>query len=237
MKWILIFVFLVYSTILIAQEVSANATRPSVSDNGYITEYSWTELEIGWFGQEKFWSIPALLKVSPLKKVELGFIMSGVVNHYEFPGNTKTEKGDFGMQLKGQLLNIPEMAIALVGRADFYPNSVTKGTIYGAMSFPRGNYQVDITAGGYFGIDNNAIDAAFLWAIALGSNFESPFNGYVEVYGENVKNYNPVGFDVGISHKVTPSFILDAAYYTKLNDDALDWQFHVGFTKTLFRLF
>jgi hypothetical protein len=233
----ILLLIIVISSATLAQDVSANPTRPSAADNGYVTEYGWTELELGWFGQENFWSIPALLKVSPLNKVELGFIMSGIVNHYEFPGNSKTERGDFGLQLKGQILNVPEMAIALVGRADFYPNSITKGTIYGAMSFPRDDYQFDITAGGYFGIDNTTIDAAFLWAIALGSNFESPFNIYVEVFGENLENYNPVGFDAGLSYKVTPSFVLDAAYYTGLNDDALDWQVHVGFTKTLFKLF
>ena len=235
MKKILI-LFLITVSISVAQDVSTNATRPSASDNGYLTAYGYTELELGWFAQEDYWSIPALLKFSPFKKVELGFIMSGIVNHSEFLGQNETDVGDPGVQIKGQVLNIESMAIAVVGRADFYKNSVKKGTIYGAFSFPRKDFQVDITAGGFFGIDSDVIDPGFLWAVAIGSNFEVPTNVYIEFFGENVKDYAPIGFDAGISYKISPDFIIDAAYYTGVNSDALDWQFHVGFTKTLFNL-
>ncbi|MCZ7602702.1 MAG: hypothetical protein QY331_16615 [Melioribacteraceae bacterium] len=231
------FVFLaLMSTYLYSQEISSNPTRPSAADNAYITEYGYTEIELGWFAQEDYWSVPALLKITPIKKVELGFIMSGIVNHSEFFGNSETSVGDFGVQLKGQLLNVPEMAIALVGRADFLPESITRGTIYSAFSFPRNNFQVDATLGGFFGINADALDTGFLWAVALGSNFENPFNFYVEVFGENVKDYTPLTFDAGISYKITPTFVIDAAYYSGLNDHAIDWQFHVGFTTTLFKI-
>lgn len=230
-----ILLILIIASTSFAQEVSANATRPSTADNGYVTQYGYAELELGWFTQENYWSIPALLKFTPLEKVEFGLIMSGIVNHSEFFGNSDTDIGDPGVQLKGQLINLPEIAMAVVGRADFLQNSLTKGTIYSALSFPRTTFQIDITAGAYFGIDNSVIDPTFLWAIALGSNFENPLNGYVELFGENQSNYSPLGFDTGLSYKVTPDFILDAAYYAGLNDDAVDWQFHVGFTKTLFK--
>lgn len=233
---ILTVLLILLSTRLYSQEISSNPTRPSAADNAYLTEYGYAEIELGWFAQEDYWSVPALLKITPIKKVELGFIMSGIVNHSEFFGKSETDIGDFGLQLKGQLLNAPEMAIALVGRADFLPESTTKGTIYSAFSFPRGNFQVDATLGGFFGINTDALDAGFLWAIALGSNFENPLNFYVEVFGENVKDYSPLTFDAGISYKVTPTFVLDAAYYTGLNDYAVDWQVHVGFTTTLFKV-
>lgn len=236
MKKQLIMLFFVLPSFLVAQEVSANATRPSTSDNGYITEYGFTELELGWFIQEDYWSVPTLLKFSAFEKLELGLIMSGIVNHSDFFGQSDTEVGDPGIQIKGQLLKIPEMAIALVGRADFLSQSITKGTIYGAISFPRKDFQVDVTVGGYFGVDNNDFDPAFLWAVAIGSNFEVPTNIYIEVFGETLSGYSPVALDAGVSYKLSSDFVLDAAYYTGINDDALDWQIHIGFTKTLFKL-
>jgi len=230
-----LFLILVIVSASYAQEVSANATRPSASDNGYITEYGWSELELGWYTQENAWSIPALLKFTAVKKIELGLLMSGIVNHSSYSSENKTEVGDFGVQLKGQLLNVPEMAIAVVGRADFLSESLTKCTIYSAFSFPRTTFQIDITAGAYFGINNNVIDPTFLWAVSLGSNFENPLNAYVEIFGESQNNYSPLGFDTGLSYKVSPDFVLDAAYYAGLNDQAVDWRFHIGFTKTLFK--
>lgn len=227
--------FVLSPTNLFAQEVNANATRPSAADNGYITEYGYTELELGWFTQENYWSIPALLKFTPLNKLELGFIMSGIVNYYEFQGNSDTEVGDFGVQLKGQLLHVPEIAIAVVGKADFLSESITRGMIYSAFSFPRTTFQVDITAGAHFLIDEKVEDPTFLWAIALGSNFENPLNIYVELFGESREGYSPLGFDIGLTYEVSPDFILDTAYYTGLNDTALDWQIHFGITKTLFQ--
>lgn len=230
-----ILLILIIASASFAQEVNANATRPSAADNGYITHYGYAELELGWFTQENFWSVPALLKFTALNKVELGLIMSGIINHTELVGKSETKVGDFGIQLKGQILNVPEMAIAIVGRADFLGESTTRGTIYGAFSFPRTTFQVDVMAGANFLFESNASDPTLLWAIALGSNFENPLNAYIELFGEKLNNYTPLSLDFGLSYKVSPDFILDAAYFAGLNDEAVDWQFHLGFTKTLFQ--
>ena len=71
------------SSVIFSQEVFSNATRPSASDNGYLTEYGYTELEIGWTAEENYWSVPALLKFTALPNFELGFLMSGIVMNEE----------------------------------------------------------------------------------------------------------------------------------------------------------
>jgi len=233
----LILIFMIFfSSAIFSQEIISNATRPSASDNGYLTEYGYTELEIGWMAQENFWSVPALLKFTALPNFELGFLMSGVVNYIEFAGKSETKVGDFGVQLKSQIFSDPGMAVALLGRTEFLDNQNSRFTIYSAWSFHRGIFQLDATVGGIFHSKSFGRDKSFIYAFALTPDFESPAGIYIEVFGENSEAFKPLYFDVGISYQISPRFILDAAYTAGLNDHAIDWQFNVGFTTTLFKL-
>lgn len=56
-----------------SQDVSANPTRPSASDNAFLTAKGYSEIEIGFASQKNFWSIPTLLKFSPSECVKLVF--------------------------------------------------------------------------------------------------------------------------------------------------------------------
>lgn len=232
----LILTFLFFGSLLSAQEFSANATRPSASDNGYLTAYGFTEIELGWAVEENYWSVPALLKFTALPNFELGFLMSGIVNHSEFAGSSDTEVGDFGVQLKSQIYEDPGMAIALLGRTDFLQSEMQRFTLYSAWSFQREMFQLDATVGGVFHSESFAGSNSFIYAVSFAPKFESDAGVYVEIFGESNEVVKPLYFDAGISFAVSPRFILDAAYVTGLNDDALDWQFQVGFTTTLFRI-
>ncbi|MDZ7767450.1 MAG: transporter [Melioribacteraceae bacterium] len=236
MKRILLLFLLMATMKIFAQEVSANATRPSAADNGFLTSYGYTELELGWAAQENFWSIPAMLKFTALPNFELGFLMSGIVNHSEFAGTSETEVGDFGVQLKSQIYSDPGMSIALLGRSEFLQNENNRFTLYSAWSFTREMFQLDATVGGVFHSRSFAGDQSFIYAVALSPNFDSPMGIYLEIFGESNEVAKPVYADVGISYAVSPRFILDAAYFAGLNDHAVDWQFQVGFTTTLFQL-
>lgn len=236
MKNYLIILILLTSSFSIAQEVAANATRPSASDNGYITEYGYTELELGWLFQEDYWSVPALLKLTPLSKIEVGLFMNGILNITKLGNTPESEIGDPGVQIKGQLLNIPQMAISLVGRTEFLPNELNRYTIYSAWSFQRTMFQLDATLGGVFHSKSFPGDQSFIYAVAFAPKFEGPAGIYVEIFGESNDAAKPLYLDAGISYAVSPSFILDTAYYAGLNADAVDWQVHLGFTSTLFKL-
>ncbi len=116
---------IIYSTSDIIGQ-TANPTRPSSSDNAYLTEYGFTELEIGYSGDKDRYSIPALLKFSVLKKLEAGILMSGIINY----NGSKTQIGDPGIQLKYQFLNNQNIAAALAGKIGFSSSSSATYTFY-----------------------------------------------------------------------------------------------------------
>lgn len=237
MKKFAAFYFLIFTVSISAQEIASNPTRPSAADNGFLTAPGYMELEIGWTGEENFWSIPALLKVTPLSNLELGFLMSGIVNHYNFEGISETKAGDFGLQLKFQLYSNPGTAIAILGRAEFLDNDFQRFTAFTAWSFVRTLFQVDATVGGVF--HSKSFDGAnsFIYAVAAAPRLDGDAGIYIEIFGESNETAKPIYADIGVSYAVTPRFVLDAAYFIGLNDDAANWQVQIGFTATLFKVF
>lgn len=228
---ILIFI-LAFSTEILSQNILANPTRPSASDNAFLTEYGYTEIEFGYAGQTNYSSLPLLLKFSALKTLELGFAMSGLVNSTYIGNKTETKVGDPSFQLKFQLLKNENIGLAVLGRSDFISGG-TKFTFYGVPSFITSFGQIDATAG----ITSLNNSTSFIYALAFSPNVNLPFGFYLELFGESVENYSPLYFDAGVSYPISSDFVLDAALTRGLNDEATDWQYQIGFTKTLFRLF
>lgn len=235
-KAVIVLLFLITASIH-AQEITANATRPSASDNGFLTVPGYAELEIGWAKERNFWSIPALLKITPFSNFELGFLMSGIVNHYEGNGIRDTETGDFGIQLKSQLYANPGIAIALLGRVDFLGNETQRFTTYSSWSFLRTFFQADVTVGGVFHSKSFEGASSFIYAAAFSPKLNGDAGVYIEIFGETNEAVKPVYLDFGVSLAVSPRFVLDAAYFIGLNDDAAEWQVQVGFTATLLKMF
>lgn len=237
MKKIIVIYLLIFAGSIVAQEVASNPTRPSASDNGFLTAPGYLELEIGWAGEENFWSVPALMKITPFSNFELGFLMSGIVNHYKFEGVSETETGDFGMQLKSQVYSNPGTAISVLGRAEFLDNDIQRFTVYTAWSFVRTFFKVDATVGGVFHSKNFDGANSLIYAVAVSPKLNSEAGIYLEIFGESNETAKPIYADLGVSYAVSPRFVFDAAYFMGLNDDATDWQIQIGFTATLFKVF
>ena len=125
-NFILLNIFLV--TTLFPQ--TANPTRPSASDNAYLTEYGYSELEIGYSGDDNVDAVPALLKFSVLKKLEVGLFTAGFV-YYD--GN-EIEFGDPGFQLKYQVINNNDLAASIVGKMGFSSSNSPSYSIYAVPS-------------------------------------------------------------------------------------------------------
>ena len=229
---IILLIVLIIATESLSQNISANPTRPSASDNAFITEYGYTEIELGFSGQTNYSSVPLLLKFSALKTLEIGFAMSGLVNSTYIGNKTETKVGDPGFQLKFQLLKNENIGLAVLGRADFISDD-TKFTFYGVPSFITSFGQIDATAG----ITSLNNSTSFIYALAFSPNVNLPFGFYLELFGENAENYSPKYFDAGISYPISKDFVLDAAIVRGLNDEATDWQYQFGFTKSLFKIF
>jgi hypothetical protein len=216
------------------EEVKPNPTRPSATDNAYLTHLGYTELEFGLALQRNFWNLPLLLKFSFHENFELGFIMSGLIDHSD-------EDYDFGapgFQIKTQLLNQDWGAVAAVGRIEFINNTKPKYTLYGVTSllFPIG--QMDGTFAGVFTDQGDGgYSNALTYAVALSPNLSAPVGLYVEIYGEASELSNPVSFDFGVNHAISRKIIIDLAVSFGLNDDAENWVVQVGFTSLLFRAF
>ena len=210
---------------------TANPTRPSAADNAYLTQYGYSELEIGYSGDKDTYSIPALLKFSVLKKLEAGVIMSGIIN---YDGN-ETKVGDPGLQLKYQFLNNEQLAAAIVGKVGYSNSSSATYTIYAVPSIQTKFAQFDLTGGTSFIKTLTEYKNRYFYAFAISPKVDLPVGFFVEIYGESFSGSNPFYFDFGVGYPVSPDFVFDAGLTLGLNKDAADWIFQIGLTKTLFK--
>ncbi len=228
------FLFLLFE---ITAQVKVNPTRPSAADNAFLTAYSYSEIEFGLTAQEKFYGSPALLKFTPIKHVEFGVLTSGILNVTK-NGETKTETGDFGAQIKGQLVNSENYGLAILGRAEFPKDIDPRYTFYSASSIVSPQFQIDATMGASLAsARGNNYKGSFIYAVALAPNLNSDFGAYAEIFGEIGDDYAPISMDVGISYSPSNSVVIDAAMFWGMNDDAQNWMFTVGVTTFVIQLF
>ncbi len=210
---------------------TANPTRPSAADNAYLTEYGYSELEIGYLGDDDIYSIPALLKFTLLKQLEAGIFMTGIITNY---GN-ETKAGDPGLQLKYQILNNNDFAAALVGRIRFDNSSSPGYTIYAVPTIQTSFVQFDLTAGTSFIKNSDEYTSLYFYALALSPKIDLPIGIFGEIFGETYSGSTSLYIDFGISYPVTPDFVLDTGITFGLDESATDWIFQIGLTKTLFK--
>jgi hypothetical protein len=210
-----------------AQLPDANPTRPSASDNAFMTAPGYLEVETGLLLSDGFYSIPTLLKASLVKDMEFGFLMSGLINHRSKPVTT-TDVGDPGFQAKYQFLRDSNTTISAVARLEF-PDGGSRFTAYLVPTLTPFVGEFDAT----LGFSTWSGTTSLIYAAAFSPVMPSPIGVYGEFYGQSASNYAPFYFDAGASYKVSNDFVLDAAFGIGLNNDAADWQFQVGLTKVL----
>jgi len=206
---------------------AANPTRPPAADNAFLTAPGYLEVETGLLLSDGFYSIPTLVKASLVHNFEFGFLMSGLINHTS-KGVTSTEIGDPGIQAKYQFMNEGNTAVAGVARLDFADG----GTRFTATAVPTltpffGQFD------GTFGFTTWSGTTSLVYAVAFAPVMPSPVSVYGEFYGESASNYSPFYFDAGVLFSVSRDFVVDAAFFIGLSDDAADWQIQVGLTKVL----
>lgn len=234
---VLLSIVLLGSSLTAQENITANATRPSASDNAYLTAPGYTELEIGGSVMEAFWSIPTFLKFAVHQRIELGFIMSGLINHTSFDDNGDTEVGDVAFQSKVQFTDQEWGAIAVVGRIDFPSGVDPKYTLYSVISYQSAAFQWDMTVGGaLFDSGGGDYKTSFQYATAVSPKLAGNFGGFVEVFGEAAPGFSPMAVDFGVSLGHFPRFVPDASLTLGLNGDAPDWQIQFGFTAVLVKL-
>jgi len=226
--------FLIFPSVVSSQEkVSPNPTRPSAADNAYLTQLGYTELEFGMLAQDNFWNLPALLKFTFHKNIELGFLMSGIINSFD----SRNDIGDPGLQIKAKLIDQSWGAFGLAGRIERAKNFKPKYTIYAVGSFLFDKISIDGTLGtAFFEQRNRDCSSSFQYAVSFNSNLNSPIGGFVEVFGEDSEYSNPFYIDGGFSYQISSKAVLDCSVTFGLNDDAEDWIVQVGFTKVLVKL-
>ena len=215
------------------EDIRPNPTRPSASDNAYLTHLGYTELEFGFLSQTNFQSLPLLFKFTFHKNFELGLTMSGLIDRI----NGEYDFGNPGLQLKTQLIDQSWGAVAAAGRIEYIESAKPTYTVYGVASLLFEKISLDGTLGGVFS-DQGSGDYSdvFTYAFALNSNFESPLGGFLEIFGVNSDFSNPVYFDCGISYGISKNVILDLSITFGLNDESEDWVVQVGFTTLLYKL-
>ncbi len=214
----------------LAQLPDASPTRPSASDNAFLTAPGYLEVETGLFLGDGFYSIPTLLKASLVKDMEFGFLMSGLINHVSKPV-TSTDIGDPGLQVKYQFMNEGNTAVAAVARLDF-SDPGTRFTAYVVPSLTPFIGRFDVT----LGVANQSGTTSLIYAVAFSPVMPSPVGIFGEFYGESASNWSPFYFDAGASFAISPDFVVDGSFGVGLNDDAADWQLQFGLTKVLTKI-
>jgi len=218
-----------------AQEVTANATRPSVSDNAFLTSWGYSEIEVGWLRTPTLWNTPSLLKFSLQERIELAFAMTGLFQEGQAG---KTDLGTPGAQVKWQFFRDGSDVLAAVARIDWPSGSPPVYTLYPVLSTDVKNFHVDVTAGATFSTLSTATSqGTSFYAFSVAPNLESPFGVFAEAYGVVSSDPSVHSIDVGGSYAVTPRLIIDAAVAFGLSDSADKWTIQVGFTSTLIKMF
>lgn len=216
-----------------AQEVSANATRPSATDNAFLTTYRFAEIEFGIASDNKFLTSPLLLKFSFAKKMEVGFLMNGVFNTQLDGGKSITQVGDPGLQLKYQFLNSSDVVIAGVVKGALNKSNQMPWTVYITPSILMNIGQMD----GTFGFTNLEGSNTIHYAAAFSPKTTLPIGIYVEFFGDKTQDFNYNYFDFGISYSPKSDLVFDAAVVFGLGKNTQSWLAQLGFTKTLGKVF
>lgn len=231
-KFTFLVTFFCFYTIF-AQSHNVNPTRPSAADNAYLTDYSYSELEMGASIYDGGWSLPLMLKSTPLQNLEVGLFLNGLVNG----SDDETEIGNPGLQLKSQLFYSEIFATAILGRIEFINELNPNFTFYFANSFHHELFQADLTLGTSLQDNSSEYEASLIYALAISPKLGGPLGFYVEVFGDYYDSNNSIYFDFGIAYAVSNTFVLDAAFTANEEFDQDFNQFQIGFTTSLFKLF
>ncbi len=210
---------------------TVDPTRSSFGDNAYLTEYGYSDLELGYSFDNDIHTFPIFLKFGVLKKLEVGLLISGIVN---YDGN-ETEVGDPGFTLKYQLLDESIFALAFVSGMTFSKSSSPDYTIFASPSFQTHFVEIDLTVGTSFIKESINFNNLYFYALTITPKLELPIGIFGEIYYESFSGSNPLYVDFGIGYGVSSGFVIDAGYTIGLNDDAIDWIIQIGFTKSLFK--
>ncbi|MDH4068981.1 MAG: hypothetical protein OEV30_01015 [Ignavibacteria bacterium] len=214
-------------------EAAANPTRPSVSDNAYLTAERYAEIEIGGLFLDRAWSIPTLLKLGVTADIEVAAAMTGILNYSSSGG---TDLGAPGVQAKWQAVSGEWGALAAVGRIDWPNGTGPLYTAYPVLSLRSLPVAIDATAGAFFSNRSGSYLGSFLYAVALSPKLEGDIGFFVELFGIESSSSSSTGIDAGVSYGMTPQIVFDVAANAKISGDAEKWGFQAGFTWTLGRV-
>lgn len=217
------------------QSVSANPTRPSASDNAYITANKYLEMEFGLSTSSSGWSLPLLLKSSVSQKTEFGIFMNGLA--YYNSSDETSDLGNPGLQIKHKFVDSQSFASAIVAKTEFVKNSSTVFTLYDASSFQVEYFQLDITLGVNLFKENSELNNSYFYAAAISPKLNSKFGVFVEVFGDYTSNQNNLYFDGGISYSLFPTIVFDASYTPENKTTGAPSVVQLGVTTTLYKIF
>ncbi len=217
------------------QEVSANPTRPSSSDNAFLTANGYAEIETGWSSTSTLWTLPTLLKVTIDERIELGATAYGLLQQ---PKGGTAAFGTPGGQIKYQVDKGPGGALATVFHVDWPSDGPPAYTFYPVLSMIGNFISLDATLGATvtqpFGGNRQS---SFFYAVAASPTIHPKVGFYLELYGTLSENAPVHAIDAGISYPISSRLVVDLAVGTALTNNADDLVFQVGLTTTIARVF
>ncbi len=227
---LLLFVFIVNTSFLLAQNYEALPTRTIFSDDAFPVEKNYVEAEIGAAIEKNHWSLPFLIKYAPIKNLELGFSLTGVLNHDGNPIN-KTELGEPGVQFKWLNMRADKVFGTLVGGVSFPKNTKNSYLLYYVLSLDFSRVLINLHAGGYRTDDElgNAVNVA-TYAVSAIQKTNTNFCFFGELHGEKLPDEYTLMANFGINYAINEVGVLDLGLDLDLKNPSEVWILGFGIT-------
>ncbi len=256
-----VFILLAFSTTAFGQlfqkPVAATPQRPSNSYNTSTTPAGWVEVEFGSAIDSHVFDSPVVLKVGLQRNLEL-FVGASPLVHVS-NGHSESGFGDvnlgFRSRFGGGMQGLPTFGgvvtvkIPTANENKGLGTGNTDWTFMIIVSQSTGHYGLDLNVGfKNTNLPEGQNQSRFVGILTGSTSFTPKLSAYSELFlSQHVRiNRTDVGTaDVnnvifvgaaGISYTVSPRFVIDAGLNINITNAPYDFQFLVGATSTLFKL-
>jgi Putative MetA-pathway of phenol degradation len=231
------------------REVEATPQRPMKSNTAYTVATGYLQMETGLTVIENYaLDTPTLIRFGMAPRTEVSFGLSPI-RGIEEDGEREFGIGDVELAARYRFFTSYQGAAALEGFVKLPTADEDKGLGTGVTdagitflaSRSWGPNLWNFNLGGEFAGVPDATSNEARWTTVL--TWSRPFHERWTVLGELALQILPaadvedITTDWGVRYRINPSFVLDAAVYVGLSDDAPDYQVLVGLTKVIGRPF
>lgn len=214
-------------------EVAATPQRPSFGTSAATTEKGWFELEAGISADEDVFDSPLLLKIGAARNLEL---FAGVAPVVGSGREIETISAGSRWRFRNGGPGAPSLAgqVSITTFRSDFAEKIDTAFLF-ILSHVVEEVAIDFNAG------LNLPDSGgeqIIGILTLGKPIGSKFGGYAEIFATHSFEQDEQIFiaSFGASYAVTPRLVFDSALNLDISNAGFDFQFLVGATSTLAKI-